>query len=146
MLCFSCLCFSGFWFSWPSLPPLLRGKRLSISTHAVANANLCAAAFHGLHDLDRKQKICGVARQGRWSLALSPKGEAAQKNTLAKTKGTGFCPPPVPSTALPGICPLRNLPLGNNWRRGFALADILRTTSDAEEGQHRGRPLARAFS
>jgi hypothetical protein len=28
---------------------------------------------------------------------------------------------------------------GNDRRRGFALADILRTASDAKESQHRGR-------
>jgi hypothetical protein len=29
------------------------------------------------------------------------------------------------------------LAFSNDWRRGFALADVLRTGSDAQESQHR---------
>jgi lipoprotein-anchoring transpeptidase ErfK/SrfK len=37
--------------------------------------------------------------------------------------------------SLPQPC----LAFGDNWRRGFALAVVLRTTRDAEESKHRGQ-------
>jgi len=50
----------------------------------------------------------------------------------AKRKGPALGRP-FPHTML-----YSTLPLSNDWRRGFALADILSATSDAQESQHRG--------
>ena len=58
--------------------------------------------------------------------------DAAERSTKEKLKQKerGPAQGPVPlNTAY--------LAFSNDWRRGFALADILRTGSDAQESQHR---------
>jgi len=53
---------------------------------------------------------------------------ATQRKSETKRKGTG---------TMTGSLKTACLAFGNDWRRGFALADVLRTGSDAQESQHR---------
>jgi hypothetical protein len=51
-----------------------------------------------------------------------------KKNETKKKKGTG---------TMAGSLKIACLTFSNNRRRGFALADVLRTGGDAQESQHR---------
>jgi hypothetical protein len=53
---------------------------------------------------------------------------ATQEKVKQKRKGTG---------TMAGSLKTACLAFSNDWRRGFALADVLRTGSDAQESQHR---------
>ncbi len=54
---------------------------------------------------------------------------ATQRKTETKKKGDRH--------NVAGSLKTACLAFSNDWRRGFALADVLRTGSDAQESQHR---------
>jgi len=154
---FSCLCFSRFCFSSPLLPPLLLSRRLSRSTEAVTTANFCAARLSGLHhgsSFRRSFRSVGAVRPLRprlpdrwrktnisaaWRDKSIDRSHRGQKGHGDQKERDRLLPPAGPFHCCTRDLPPQDLPLGNNWRRGFALADILRAASDAKEGQHRRR-------
>jgi hypothetical protein len=73
-----------------------------------------------------------TAESGSRAFDLSCVAQAAGEPQRIK-KGTS--PLAVPSNT----SAVDNLPLSNNRRRGFTLADVLGAASDAKQSQHRGR-------